>query len=68
MKYVTEFYKPGTYCKDKKCVRLSDKNKSVKCADACGAYDFHKWLKKNGFEIVRIKEASIERLDQGGAK
>jgi len=51
-------YEKFEFCKAKKCINLQSKNWIIKCLwlpKDCvfTAKEFHEWLNKNGFEIVK---------------
>ena len=54
-------YKSRKFCKDINCLsqRCIDGNLNSKeiakrhCREHCKAYQFHKWLKDNGYKIVK---------------
>lgn len=43
-------YRNREYCKDISCPSLDEKLHSC---ETCGAYQFHDWLQKNGYKIVK---------------
>jgi hypothetical protein len=54
-------YKDHEFCKDIKCLQFYDgectKKTPTILSSNCvhSAKDFHKWLKNNGYEIIKIK-------------
>lgn len=54
-------YQNGEYCKDIACKMIGEKSF---CHESCEAYQFHDWLNKHGYEIVKteyLKEADREK-------
>ena len=49
-----KLYKNREYCKNIKC-KILERNKSL--CKLCNAYKFHKWLKKNNYQIIKGDDA-----------
>lgn len=58
-------YQKGEFCKAKDCPGVIKNDKGF-CKSCCyyTAYDFHDWLNKHGYQIIR-KDDAAEKACQG---
>lgn len=57
VKVVLHEYQPGEYCDAAQCPWYNDGKFDDECGE-CAAFAYYKWLKSNGYRLVR---SSVER-------